>query len=172
MISSTHRSQSGAVLVVAMVMLLLLTLIGMAAIRGSTLQERMAGNMRDRNLAFQSAEAALRAGEAVLDGFNIPVFGSVRGYGLPVDDPSNVTFWDNASWWAANGVQTALGLENVRAQPSYYIEEVETLFSADTTGSVEFKDGGPEPVKAYRVTSRATGGSADAVVILQSTYKR
>lgn len=41
-----------------------MTLIGTTAMQG-THQQRMAGNMRDRNLAFQAAEAALR--EAVVN---------------------------------------------------------------------------------------------------------
>jgi len=59
-----HRSERGAVLLVSLVMLLLLTLIGLAGMRMVQLEERMAGNLRDRQVAFQAAEAALRAGEA------------------------------------------------------------------------------------------------------------
>lgn len=57
------ESERGAVLLVALVMLLLLTLIGLAGMRMEQLEERMAGNLRDRQMAFQSAEAALSAGE-------------------------------------------------------------------------------------------------------------
>lgn len=57
------ESQRGAVLIVALIMLLLLTMIGMASMRGTSLQENMAGNLRESNLSFQAAEAALREGE-------------------------------------------------------------------------------------------------------------
>lgn len=57
------RQQQGAVLVVALIMLLLLTIIGLSSMRGTSLQENMAGNMRDSNLALQASEAALRKGE-------------------------------------------------------------------------------------------------------------
>lgn len=71
---SIHRvcpgAQRGAVLVVALVMLLLLTIIGMASMRGTALQENMAGNLRENNLSLQAAEAALRKGEeTVFDKF-------------------------------------------------------------------------------------------------------
>ena len=66
--SMHHRSECGAVLLVSLAMLLLLTLIGLAGMRMVQLEERMAGNLRDRQMAFQAAEAALRAGEqAALD---------------------------------------------------------------------------------------------------------
>ncbi|WP_345890269.1 PilX N-terminal domain-containing pilus assembly protein [Pseudomonas sp. PDNC002] len=58
-----NQSQGGAVLLVSLVMLLLLTIVGLAGLRMAQLEERMAGNLRDRQVAFQGAEAALRAGE-------------------------------------------------------------------------------------------------------------
>jgi len=61
-----HRRQRGMALVVSLVMLLSLTLLGLAAMQNTSLEERMAGNMRAQNLAFQAAEAGLRAGEAAL----------------------------------------------------------------------------------------------------------
>src|SRR6185369_1363363 len=63
--SYAHR-QRGVALVVALVLLLVATLIGLAASRGTMLQERMSGNTFDRSLAFQRAESALRAAEAAI----------------------------------------------------------------------------------------------------------
>lgn len=60
------RQQRGAILIVALIMLLLLTIIGLSSMRGTSLQENMAGNMRDGNLALQASEAALRKGEEVV----------------------------------------------------------------------------------------------------------
>ena len=58
----THTgAQRGVALVVAMVLLLVATLIGLAASRGTVLQERMSSNSFDRSLAFQRSESALRA---------------------------------------------------------------------------------------------------------------
>ena len=61
-----RNSQRGAILVIALFMLLLLTIIGLSSMRGTALQESMAGNMRDSSLALQAAEAALRQGEGVV----------------------------------------------------------------------------------------------------------
>lgn len=63
---SRHR-QGGAVLLVAMVMLLILTLIGVAGIDSSGMQTRMANNQRERIIAFQAAEAGLMAAERYLE---------------------------------------------------------------------------------------------------------
>ena len=44
-------SQRGAILIVTLVMLLLLTLLALGSMRGTTLEERMAGNLRDESQA-------------------------------------------------------------------------------------------------------------------------
>lgn len=60
-------AQRGMTLLVVMILLLILSLLGIAILRSSAMQERMSANMRDRSLAFQGAETALRyAQEQVL----------------------------------------------------------------------------------------------------------
>ncbi|WP_372865578.1 PilX N-terminal domain-containing pilus assembly protein, partial [Spongiibacter sp.] len=58
--------QSGAVLIVALVFMLILAIIGGASMQNATLQERMAGNSKDLNIAFQAAEIAIRGAEEVM----------------------------------------------------------------------------------------------------------
>lgn len=62
---SRRDLQSGIALLVVLIMLLLVTLLGVAAVRTLTVEERMASNNLDRNLAMQSAERVLREAEAL-----------------------------------------------------------------------------------------------------------
>lgn len=55
------RAQRGAALVTSLVILLVLTVLGLAAMRTSSLEERMAGNAQDALYAFQAAESGLNA---------------------------------------------------------------------------------------------------------------
>ena len=55
-----RHQQSGAALIVGMIMLLVLTIMGLSTMQGVTMQERMSGNMRDSTMAIQSAEVGLR----------------------------------------------------------------------------------------------------------------
>ena len=59
---SEINTQRGAVLIVALIMLLLLTLVGLSSMRSTSLQENMAGNLRENYIAYQAAEAALQMG--------------------------------------------------------------------------------------------------------------
>lgn len=60
---NTGARQTGAVLIVSLLLLLVMTLIGVTAMRTTALEERMAGGMLDRTRAFQAAESASRAAE-------------------------------------------------------------------------------------------------------------
>jgi len=55
--------QDGLSLLVVLVLLLIMTLLGLAVLRTTVLEERMTAGLRDRSLSFQAAEAALREGE-------------------------------------------------------------------------------------------------------------
>jgi type IV pilus assembly protein PilX len=59
-------NQRGAALIVVLVLLLAMTMLGLASLRGTIMEERMSANMYDRSLAFQAAEAALREAESAL----------------------------------------------------------------------------------------------------------
>ena len=61
-------AQQGVALVVALILLVVLTLVGFAAIRGTLIQQKMAANLYDRQIAFQSAEAGLRAAKLRIAG--------------------------------------------------------------------------------------------------------
>jgi len=60
------KTQQGVVLIVALVMMLILTIAGISAMRLSVVEERMTSNYAERNIAFQSAEAALVDAESYL----------------------------------------------------------------------------------------------------------
>jgi len=64
--AAAQRKQSGVALIVALILLVVITVIGLAAIRTSTLQEKMAGNTFDRAQAFQVAEATLQFASATI----------------------------------------------------------------------------------------------------------
>ena len=51
-----HSKQTGAVLLVSMILLLMLTILAITAASNSSLQQRMSANAQDQNVAFQAAE--------------------------------------------------------------------------------------------------------------------
>jgi len=160
-----QKAQIGSALIISLVFLLLLTMIGVASIQDSTLQERMAGNERDRNLAFQAAEAALRAGEDRLKQSGL-VFSSSGTGGLISPDYSGLRPWEEAYPWSSRSQLVPDTYPGLHSMPRYAIEWIvtQTITPSDDMEAPQ--------VNSYRVTARAAGGSADAVVVLQSTVSR
>lgn len=160
--------QHGTVLVVSLIMLLLLTMLGLSSMRGTTLEERMAGNMRDQNLAFQAAEAALREGEAWLAPLNAaPAACAIVSTGCNAfrDQVLPDLTEQDADWWATNALTYSKIISYVATAPLYLREEQAFLPDDLTIGH-----GTPTGRDVYQVTARGTGQTDDAEVLLQTTY--
>lgn len=71
-ISHISGHQRGATLIVSLVILAVITILGVASMRASNLELRMAASARDRAVAFQAAESALaRVEREVIPQFSI-----------------------------------------------------------------------------------------------------
>ena len=167
--------ETGAVLVVSLLFLLILTLIGLTGSQVTSLEEKMSGNMRDRNLAFQAAESALRAGEMYLTLPALPNFSCANGRYRYNDVNCDGTLedaqiWDSSSDWSGiSKVTYSSGtMASISSAPAYIIEQMPAI--AESGDSLEA--GVARDSQYYRVTARATGGTTDAVVLVQSLYKR
>jgi type IV pilus assembly protein PilX len=178
--SVVRPKQKGAVLVIGLLLLLILTIIGVTAMQMSRVQERMAGNTRDLNLAFQASEAALRNGENMI--FN-------QAYRPETCTTSPCNFWESgamvgvenepASWWHSYAIEyeedgdhssVTESLGELAEDPEFVVEWLGNVRGAGdslTTGH-----GMPEGRDFYRVTARSSGGSGAANTVLQTTYAK
>ncbi|HEY9098825.1 MAG TPA: PilX N-terminal domain-containing pilus assembly protein [Thiobacillus sp.] len=162
----TLTAQSGAALVTGLIFMVVLTLLVVSAMRGAILEERMSGNARDADLAFQAAEAALRAGEQVLNGATLPAFAATGAY-LTVAN-RNDTYWLSTHGWAANSVAYPTGPNGVAAAPRYVLEELPAVAGAGFSK----KAGAIPETGYYRVIARGVGGNLNTVRYIQTTYRR
>lgn len=156
--------QRGVSLVVVLVLLIATSLLGMAVLRSSAMQERMSANLRDRSLAFQAAESALRyAQEVVLAGSNwdtsVPTPDDCANASVCVVDPA-VAFVPPWRPVPAGSYDD----ERLPAPPEYWIEYLGTgpgrKGSCDTVPvSVDCQS------PMFRVTARSRSeGRADVVL--------
>lgn len=65
--SGFQRKERGVVLVISLIVLLVVTLVGIAGMSSSVLQERMASNAQNANRAFQGAESSVALFLELLD---------------------------------------------------------------------------------------------------------
>lgn len=156
--------QSGVVLVISLIMLLLLTIIGLTSSQVTSLEEKMVSNTKDLNLAFQAAEDALRGGEERIEAaVKLDDFAGTNGLLGEVD--ALLDFSASSSWSASNSTEFDLGIAEVGTQPRYIIKFMgervtDTLNVGESSSRVAF----------FIVTSRGTGGLDSSQAYLRSYY--
>lgn len=170
-----NERQNGATLVIAMLLLLVLTVLGLTTMNMTRLEERMAGNSRDVNLAFQGAEAGLRDAEDRIRAWNeftVPASCSTAPCSvwqqnmLPVDLRDQIL-----SWWMTNSTEYGTAgtqeITEVARDPRVVVEDLDFVAdSAAMTAGYSHQTGRT----FYRVTANSAGASTTAEVVLESTF--
>lgn len=182
----THpHSQSGVALIISLVLLVILTLLGLAGMRTTSMQEKMTGAMYQRSIAFQAAESASAEAEARILATNITgdpypytraTFSSTKCVNActnnctngwcsnPAADQAERWQQSNFASWATS--TTDLG-SLVDTPPQYYIESMGPSSWQPSSKTESGKPVSDFGFRNYRITSRATlNGST---IIVQTT---
>jgi len=175
---SIRRKQQGAVLAVALMILLVMTMIGISGMRGTVLQERMASNTKDRNQAFQAAESAMRNSEIFVE--SIVTTGAFDGTtGLFGETQAEPDYLDATTWTDDSLSIDALNLPGSYSFPRYFIKRFGKIQGVQGAMNLEGYGGNPGSgdVTVFRITARGIGASQDddgvsTEVILRSYYGR
>jgi type IV pilus assembly protein PilX len=168
-----HARQSGVALIISLILLVLMTLVGLAGIRMISKEERMVGQVYDRSLALQAAESALREAEIKIEDAGRPapavntacalsgapaqvkVCGDLVAASVPRWISTSFTDWTPAS---------PVGSSTLIITPEYFVEYLGGNFSCSLLNVAA------STCKRYRVSVRAKAGSDRASVVLQSIY--
>lgn len=169
----SRQAQRGAALVISLLMLLVMTVLGLAAMQVTRMEERMAGNSRDVNLAFQGAEAGLRDSEELIRVMVArPDTCSVAPCDIWQRDLHPADLRDQTeAWWVANGREYGVAgtreVTDSTRDPLVVTEDLGFVSDSLTVGH-----GPPEGRNFYKITSNSTGASDTASAVLESTYTR
>lgn len=179
------NTQRGAALIVALIMLVIMTMLGLTTMNTSVTEERMAGNARNKQLSFDSAEAGVRDGEGRIfcDDCNLytvqPKDGdTLPGLYEPETDPDENEWWQKDMWWDPIDTntpntnwqpRTGTEIPGVAAQPNSIIEYI-APFYRDINCAIT--QGQPQDCDryAYRVTARGWGANTTAISVIQTIY--
>jgi len=169
--------QRGFVLIAAMALLLMLTILSIGMFRSLGLEERIAGNAREKADAFYAAQSALQNAEAWLSAGNAGQ-GTVCSLVSPMPTPQictqattptqqtlATTIW-NATFGTTfvppliditGTMQSQMTAAQYYADPQYVI----TYLGADPANP---------SASLYQITSQGFGGTANSVAVVQSVY--
>ncbi|MDP4549010.1 MULTISPECIES: pilus assembly PilX family protein [unclassified Marinobacter] len=190
----SQRRQQGMALVVSLVLLIAVTLVGLAGMRGTILQERMAGGAYDRETGFQAAEAALIMGARDFTS-NRQTWEALIAANSASLDCSDKSCASNPSGQIANNLwqsipngtgQTEFTAIDSASPPQFVVQLLGNCSSTGVgtgyTGTTDQNEGGPGGTQltnqgtCYRITARALDPTAAinaerAQVVLQATYR-
>lgn len=191
------NKQRGVVLIVALVMLLIVTLLGVAAMQGARMQMKMTNNAQERQQAFNAAEATLAQAEQYIanTGFPLTSFSGCaaatcftptcshgycfRGVFNPVSPtaqrdcslgaiPANQFWEDQAVWTDANRHQT------VQIPGAIAGQQVEGQYIIEFRCFIDGVTGLAKDEKGdilYRITARGISSAGNSRVMVQSTFR-
>lgn len=168
-----RQRQAGAVLITGLIFMTLVMLIALSVMRSATLEERMAANSRNRQLALEAAEAVVRDAELTLfaaapfNPFNLDTFVAdcTSGY-CTAPAAGDTPRWQSTALWsdAAKTKTFANALSNltgVASQPTYIVELIG-------------QEGGQTqhicPKLLFRITGRGVGADGSEVYV-ESIYR-
>lgn len=177
-----HKS-SGSVLIISMLLLLVLTILGVTALDTTVMEERMSSNTRQRNMAHQAAETAMKAAEQWLGNTsgNVMLASHINMFnasGELYDDTvsGRSISWDvnDTSAWTAGNSSAVTTLSSFPANastipgaPRYVIEYIGRVGDPP----LNFTDPDLRP-HAFRIVTIGWGPDKTTKVVLSSTFNK
>lgn len=156
------RSQGGAALYVAMIMLVLLAIIGIVGMQVATMQERMSSNYRNANQAFQGAEADARARECYVEGL-VNRTGACSGSAVDVAQICDDGF-DPTSWAREKSTDVPQGNR-------VSVRSIGPCISGNTSLAMGSGPVSEDPNPVYQITVYATSTDATANAAVDTIFR-
>ncbi len=165
------KKQSGVVLIISLILLVILTTLGLSSMQGTMSEIAMSGNLRESDLSFQTAEMGLIAAEEFIESAgSLADFNNANGlYDLAASDPD---YFQDATWASAqvSGVTVA----GVHSKPKFVIkylgDRVQNSGSRINIGGYGSSVG--KKVSNFRSTARGYGQTDRASTMVQSYFGR
>ncbi len=170
--SPKDHKQRGWVLVIGLVVLVMLSIIAIALMRTTMVEEKMAGANRDINLSFEAAETALRGAEIFIEAQPDDSLFATTDTGIYAQDNAEPDPFDG-TWDNDNSRILASAPTGVTTAPRYMIKKVG---ESGDEGSLNLGGYGETDLSQksviYRITARGTGGNDNTQTVLRSHYAR
>ena len=171
---SAPRSQRGAALIIGLIFLAVLTLVGVTAMRSTTLEYQISTNQAFKHQSFAYSETGRRVLGEVLDdhvferGWTLPGGQSLVPTGLTVNDKDGDGTLDNL--YLANGAgEDPLDASTLETDATFSAGDVSADLSVYRAGSVLTPGGASVMSAGYAGLGKsAAGGGAQVLLQLRS----
>lgn len=166
------RKQSGAALILSLLILLVLTLLAVSSMQGSIMQERMVSGSREGMQSLEIAESALRDAEIYVESVNLlsefDGTGGLYGEDDTAPDPLTIDWSTSANVLDAdsvNGVTPKYFVQHMgeARQPEQLTDLVVEGYSHET---------GATEAQAFRIVAWSPGSTGESNRVIESYYAR
>ncbi|TYC60460.1 hypothetical protein FMN52_05585 [Marinobacter sp. BW6] len=168
---NSHR-QTGAALILSLLLLLVLTLLAVSSMQGTIMQERMVSGEREGMQSLEIAESALRDAEVTLEGINVlSVFDGSDGlYAQDDAAPDPLTL----DWAASGNVIAGTSVDGVT--PRYFIQHMGDAYQPEKLTDIVVEgytnDTGAANAQAFRIVAWSPGSTGESRRVIESYYAR
>jgi type IV pilus assembly protein PilX len=179
--SARPRGQRGVALIAAILILLVITILGMAMFRSYGMQQRIGGNTRDKSRAFHAAMAGQNYAEWFLtenNGANAVATATCSGLsaassGVPMvcsnvipTTVSQPDTWGAGFTYQPTGMSTTSGAQGSYAQlPQFYISSL-----GSPTGGSAYKSPIGQTQALFQIDAAGWGGTPQAIAVVESSF--
>ncbi|WLQ14058.1 PilX N-terminal domain-containing pilus assembly protein [Hahella aquimaris] len=173
---NVYRRQSGAALIVSLIILIVLTVIALQGGRSVVMQEKMTAAVRDGHIALQIAEAGVLDAQVFIQNNvnNLSDYNETGTGGLYSLGTGPIDAWSESVWSDSTKIKTATtSIEGMVAQ--YYIEYMGRIKTEDDDlGGINLNNYGQTTgegdVDAFKVVSRSLGKSGNSERIITALF--
>lgn len=170
--STVQRPARGFVLIASLLIMVVLTIIVVTMFRGFGLQERIAGNVREKQRAFQAAQSAVNFAEWwLIQGNNAALTGNCTKL-LTAPTQAVVCNAPLAKYtdvpWKSGG--TDVGVAYTPPNMTVASSGVDTFYAAPRFYIVALGASPDGQSQLYQISGMGYGGNANALSVVQTTF--
>lgn len=174
----TAATQRGMALITSLLLLIVMTILAVSMFRGYGMQEKIAGNVREKQRALNAAVSAQQFAEFTLTNGALPVTTTCAAGVIPIASLQicNAQFDFTTIPWGTgmtftqftansnNGVQNVVSGSNATAvKDSYY--QAPLIYITDLGTAASGSKG-----RVYQIDAVGFGGTDSAVAVVESTF--
>ena len=173
-----NKNQSGAVLIISLIILFSLTLLVLSSSQVVLVQEKMTSAVRDMHISLEIAQSGIADAENKIENLtDINSFDSVGKNGLYSKGNGPTDIFDTDLWRGTRSVVATTNISDEAAR--YFIEDLGLISDFTTeTSSVEIKNNygkkttTTSDVHVFKIVARSLGGNGNSERIIMDYYTK
>ena len=165
-----QKKQSGAVLIVSLIILFMLTVLVLSGIQSTLMQEKMTSAIRDSHISLEIAESGLLDAESMIENLtSVNTFTGTGGLYSENSGPEDI--FTDSTWTDNSTIAATTEIAGAGLVSRYFVEYLgvltldQDLSTLNTTGYGTTTGGGD--IHGFKIVSRSVGkdGNTEKIVV-------